>query len=1147
MKYILNYFAIIIAALSLIQACTFDELDSIKPFEEGIPVNISLRYKVDESPIYTKAAQDDVSENQVNNLYIFIFDQNGNRMRDENGELITDLFFTTFDSYNGYNPKNPTEGTVSFSALTANNARIVGIANITYGTTTTSFTVTKDQLDAITTYDELSDFVMPLREESVERNALFMMTGVARTDESDKINITPDGNLNCTLELRRIDAKIEVNIKAVATDGISDITFEPKTWKILRIPKQSLLLPYMQTRKKTETSGPWQDGETDAWDASSGEFSESYNGFECGWFNTTERPFEKTDITVGSDGYTKHTIGGSFVFYMPENLRKFTSSIRKNKPNLGQTEKYALREERIPGNPVDDPSKPGQEYTNDGDFLYADPYSTYMELTGFLTYTNEDNVLVNADVKYTVHLGSDITNADDYDTRRNGHYIYNITIQGAKSIYVEVNNRNEQRPGYEGDLYYSLNKVFELDSHYDRCLLSLDPDIINDFTTWSVKTYFNPSGFIYSEGEDISTVDYQWIKFAVNSILKKQLPDKVPDEKAYAYFPGEMTDKQYNPDWNPNNGWTYGEWSNMPYVLNIHQLIELLKLAKNENFEDLIPAGESSIVITAFVDENVYIRKPGENTPNLLLWKQMVETDDRQMHIITPEENEQIYSQDGSSSMVKSTYSFMQKAIRTIYNNNEYSSVQKAWGLESVMEATTKNTNDSLRLNPDQSKYSQKVSSTSDGRYNTWSLINSNGTLYWNDIVDNFYAHKLKDGFKSAVYACLLRNRDLNGDNMVDPSELRWYLAAIDQLKEIYIGQNALDEASWLYPRNDMYRPSSDGLHWHYTSSSYDKSGNGPWVLWAEEGASIGTYDVGEDYDSKSTVNNLYAYRCIRNLGFDIETEQDIYPNSQQPDQLIKVDESSNADEHGNKFYLIDLSNMNPNALRTFSDGGESLPAHDHNNANNRPYSIFTVDSDISGMKEGPLYTVKDGEKSDYSYIKYEHLAEFNWNDDMRGRWDQYYSLIKNRQNPCPDGFRLPNQRELLIMTSNLTEDQWPVYTETGTSWRGYWKGPFNWAEESFLTHFNDMRPKVLASGIPYFVIISQTAFAKGLHGDEYDDTNYKNRGGFIWNYYDKAFMLQNYSDGTYPDHERGYVRCVRDGNHINSASSSSTYTLDYK
>lgn len=75
--------------------------------------------------------------------------------------------------------------------------------------------------------------------------------------------------------------------------------------------------------------------------------------------------------------------------------------------------------------------KPGQEYENT-DFMYANDDATYLVLTGHLSYTDENGKEVNADTRYIIHLGYADTPKDvnDYNTRRNGHYVYNIKVKG---------------------------------------------------------------------------------------------------------------------------------------------------------------------------------------------------------------------------------------------------------------------------------------------------------------------------------------------------------------------------------------------------------------------------------------------------------------------------------------------------------------------------------------------------------------------------------------------------------------------------------------------------------------------------------------------------------------------------------------------
>lgn len=1128
---------------AVLGGCSINER-SFSPEPEGTPIDFTLRYMVDGSTVYTKAAQDSVSENQVNNLLILIFDSNGNRIRWDDGTAVSYYFANNGSEITDYHPYggqlDPTTGTVQLTEVpSTNSATIIGIANLTTDYTTTSFTIRRETLEAVGSLEELGRLVMPMREESVERSALFMMTGRAVSGGNDQININnsnldSEGNLACTLELERVDAKVRVIVEARAPEGdgtISNMTFEPKTWRIMRVPRQSLLLPYEDSHEDNigTMEGPWDD--RGHWDASAEEFG--YSG--AGWFDSGERNFEES-MTETEDN-TVRSYGGSFVFYMPESRRRYKGSIREAMPAADAAARYAMREESNT-KPYDGEGngKPGQEYSN-VDFKYADDNAPYLILTGYLTYDRalDDGTsrVVSADVRYIVHLGSDVANADDYDTRRNGYYTYKITIQGVNSMVVEVTGGDdgvptEQRPGYEGDLSYSINEVFVLDSHYDRSLLKLNPASVTDLMTWSVRTQFS-HGFVYDpsvEGtaeyrsylDEVNGVDYRWVKFVIHQLRNRQGINPQLTSENYAPYPGEASfgynPNGYAPDWNPDD-WQYADgYDAVPQAMDVHQLIKFLKKVKAEGeagngngLSDLAIDGD--IVITAFVDENVTVYRPGSTSPELTLWKEMVDTDTRQLHILTPEDD-RIFSPDGNTSMVQSSYTFVQRAIRTLYDKT--SDVSTAWGLESTMEAVHPGQTDSLRLVPGDVS---KGTSTSNGRWNTWQILGSGRR--WSDIIDKAKRYGLNSGYDQAVYACLLRNRDLNGNDFIDPFELRWYLAAIDQLTDIYIGEWALDEASRLYPQEEALRPGGNQQYWHYTSSSYDSGQSGPWVLWAEEGASRGSYN-----DSKSSTYNgpKYAYRCIRNLGFSI-TEEGSIDENEEPQDYIEVKNRRVATEYSEDGYtydyILDMSRMNPAARRSFSDGGVPLPAHNIQHPdNNKPYRMFLADHEIYGVTSGNIFEVHTGEADPPGWALGSYSTEddayYEW-IDRSGHWQDYQD-----SNPCPEGYRMPNQRELLIMATRLSKDQWPSYDFNLSYYEGSreltWGGWTEWEHTPKDKWVNDLRPDNL-------VFVAQTAF--------YIETNkdsYAGRGGFLWSFENGNFLLQNV---PHINEEKGYVRCIKD------------------
>lgn len=1088
MRKIIRYTAMLAAGMMLFGGCTFDERLTAS-FKEGVPVNVVLSYEVAREIPLTRAEQEPEYENAVDNIYIFVFDAGGNRVWttvDADNDTRLAFFSRTQQDETGienYHPwdgtGNPTTGSVRFSVPSVQGATIVGIANLTAPGTGTAFEVTEDDMDKITTLDELESFVMSMPNHSVERNALFMMTGYA-VDGSGETSIDIAGSeggdteLGCSIQLTRVDAKVVVNVTSRPGDATwSNFSFEPKTWRVMRVPAQTYLLPYDEANDKTE-EGPWKDNTGSHWD---------YSGQDAEYFDSQERPFEQmTDKEVDN---TQYYTGGSFIFYMPENRKRFRQEITETGP-AG----YALREESDEES-VQNP-KPGQNYAN-GEFTYADPNSTYLLLTGYLSYTMADGTVVNTDARYIVHLGYCSRNPNDYDTKRNGKYTYNITVTGADDLIVEVtsDNNEERRPGYEGDVVYSSNKIFYLDSHYDRCLLEIRPSDVTDKMTWSVKTPFSTGVHDVDDGRTYDGLeDFRWIKFAINK--KYGI-----GHGQYAKYPG---DRQYNSDWYP----TSPDISQAKDLMDIDQLIAYLKLVKaqDEDMRDLVADGttDGHICITAFIDENLYyydpINDPLQQNPQPQLWHQCVDREDRMLHIIVPDEDltgGEYYSPDGNTSLVTSLYSFVQKSIRTVFDASN-TQLQTAWGLESVMEGEDNGYNGRLPVG-DVRAAASNPDYNSNGRANSISWMVGKE---WEDVIKTTERYGLNDGYNNAAYACLLRNRDLNGNGKVEAEEVRWYLAAIDQLTDIFLGEWALDEASRLYPydpaNGDM--PPTGKVYWHYTSSSPDpEQNNNPNVLWAEEGASRG------NYGSSSGINGqYYAYRCVRNLGIPLDNPD------QKPEDLVQVT------DNGDGTYTLDLSRMNPKSLRTAYDNGQPLPKGNEKSANNRPYNKFTVSKDVYGF-EPPYETIlepNNGGPTSWGQSSSLPDPPYDWVN--ASYWQSYQDI-----NPCPPGYRIPNQRELLLFTTRLTEDQWPVYSTTVEYYTGH-VGWFEWVNEGpYYREYNNLRP-VSYNGNGYYMC--QTSFSMdGKNGYNTD------RDGFMWIYESGVFMLQNSRD------EVGYVRCVKDAN----------------
>ena len=1035
--------------LTLVTSCSIDEKFGFQ-VEKGVSTTVSLNFDVAGRQVYTRAAQPSEDEYRVGNLYILVFDSEGRRLMVTDDAGADKSFFYGTEGGLSFDTQTAT-GSVNFN-VPSGDVNIVGIANIISEDKTpdvvSGYDISVDDLsmDAIPDLASLKELIVNREDESVFRGKYFLMTGVlenvlvsnAASASGESRNIA-----NSKLMLRRVDAKVTVTMTSELPS--TDASFEPKTWKVMRVPKQSLLLP-------AEGMDPWTEKrDLDATDEA------------AEYFDMTE-PLDFEEIKYKDDNdNTFYYNEGSFTFYMPENRKLFSKEITETDP----TKAYAAREAGLTSRT----------------FTYANPNSTYLEMNGYISYTDTDGSVVNADVTFTVHLGYASRDPNDYDTKRNGHYIYTITVKGISDITAEVKHDESgyegDRPGYQGDVIINRSsaQIYNLDAHYETRLLKIPVNHTFDFEnmTWSIMTPFC-SG-VYRNNVDVSDInDYEWIKFAINAQHGGTDPSK------FVKFPGIK--EHYNSSWTPE----VIDNKDRP-LMNIKQLLDYIRYKKtNEELNDLLLNGE--ICITAFIDEYYY---------NDRSWKDFVNTYDRQMHIITDKVK---YSPDGHSAVASASYSFVQRSIRSIYNT-ELNSDFTAWGLETISEPVDKqpgtdgyDTQADTRLNPGYDQIRDIGTSLSDdnGLLNTsklWKNLPSEGVIEPTTHTIN------SDDYRKAVYACLLRNRDEDGNGKIEGNELKWYLAAIDQLTGIFIGQMALNKASWLYPFNPGEQTPNGDIRWHYTSSSYDAQSDGPWVLWAEEGASIGSYKKDastpanpkdEENSDKSIgfVNNLYSYRCIRNLGID--TEDPAYL-SKVPDDFVVPGVNTSGD------IIIDMSRLAPNARRETSDKGDLLPKHNETERTNTTYEKFAVLEGAYGVggKEADFY-IEDGNWSRPSQYKatFHYLYQGNWSDFQE-------------TNPCPNGYRPPNQRELLIMASRLSDNQWPEFKGEGTSY--YWdRGLLLKRTDYFDEH-------------PYY--ISYTSFSLQKEG-AYKD---KSREGFLWNSDADQLFLQNNTG------EVGYVRCVKDTN----------------
>lgn len=991
-KIILSYIWCVVA-LAFFVACADEEMATgTVQIEKGIPVTVSLNYDVVAAT--SRTAQSETVENQVNCVYAIAFHSDG--------------------TVSGRNFVETVSGnSITLSMQSGSGQKIFLIANYDSGIGSLGL----DELRGVKSYDEfknLSSSLIEGHETQVERMSFLMVGQMKNDSDGEDININTDGTiLNSTrkIQLNRVDARITFNIFA-KNDAYTNFTFQPRYYRVERIPQGTYLVP-----RETDYESP--------------------NGVS--YVSMSEENEQKNFDGVRE---VNNQNAYYFEFYLLENRQRYKRQITESEKtaetdsynNNGTENLYALREKRNKVTISDGDKKEGQDYQL-GNWVYANENSTYVIIRGTLSYEDQTKKeFVNADVTYTVHLGStgnssisDWANKEElvnkYATERNTHYTYNVTITGVNSIEVEVNEDNEERPGVEGDVIVAGGQVEDMDAHYGRTMFTLTRGEIRAGLSWAFSTPFQRGMKVFNRdaADDkaesllktyLSLNDYKWVKFAIN----REYPQKGGGSTYYSTdkfvkFPGEDA---YNGGTGTNspapayggNGVSseyYGK--HVVKLYDVNQLLNHLYEEAKNPASDIFMKGTSvstsvndrdaTVTITAFVDEYVYAYDPTKyfylspkevaesaEGVDLSLWKKVVNGDNRMLHICV---NGAQYSPDGNSSWANSVISFSQRPIYTFYNPND-AGLKTAWGVESKGETGEIG----VKLTGD-ARFGDHYTNTSDnGRKNTLNILYSTGRrpswkdLQWDQVVSVDNAGNLLGDYNSIWYACLLRNRDLDGDNIVDEDEIRWYLASIDQLTDIWVGEAAIPTAK-LYTKT----ASSGSVPMeHVACSSYFNNGgyNTPWIIWAEESASRGGYnDGGED---KYNSNGIRSYRTVRNLGISLY-EVDAVPD----DYVIKTSGTYTTDGVTYTEKIIDVSRMNSNAIRP-SAANILLPypllERDVNN-NNRPPRKFAIIKSATNNAGG----------------LYPQTGSCSWLD--------IYGNERNG-NPCPSGYRVPNQRELMLM-----------------------------------------------------------------------------------------------------------------------------------
>ena len=810
--------------------------------KEGSPIPVKIFLSAPEAETQVSSRVSD--ENNIQDFYLFVFNSSG-----------TLNFKKYYTAANLITAPNVQGGITTLDAnyvvetLKTGKSYIYAVANVN----SDYYQGLKDDLDEFEVGTNcMTDFVklkLENAKQSLERTSdtYMLMSGTCSENADGTFTIDEDKDIK-TIHLRRIDSKITFNF----SNGGKCETFKATRWYIENAPIYSYLI---EQPAGTGTNCTWDASVNLKTDENPGDFFTTYNEVE---------------------GDLREVLDNRFTFYMPEN--------RKNGDSDAITS-YEHRELQIKN-----------EDRKNGAFRYAPQTGTYVVVHGIYEGKADhtefgDNQDVTANVTYKIHLGYVGDNPDDFFSKRNTQYTYNVTVNGVDDIVLEVETSGgegdptENAPGATGEVVFNNETdVFNLDSHYEQILLIFNKNnLINrnkeDFQC-VVSTPFTQFGVSRE-------VDLDWVKVVKNSNASKD----------FQAFPGTDSDQ----------------------LQSVNDMLTDLYYASHPNETVGKPAGKDYtgfftndvVTYTCFVNEYYYESVPEGSLlsvdNNVPLWKYFVNQANRNMYIVCHTD----LSDDEESSIVSSEYMISQRSIQTFYNYSDKSltGLTKAYGFETINETgwlewgKTGNQqptdpdygwDNTKALLPSGAKWSDLVNIANNGYKDISLSKNMNKTTddkfmvgieYGGATTEQYYLQGMNETYQKAYIACMQRNRDNDGEKDIDDNEIRWYLAAYNQYVGMYVGEASLSAESRMYYYPETYDPSQNLKH--YASSTTSGSGtNATRIIWAEEATTFCSLSQRQGYTSNQPPaswndwdKNTVHYRCVRNLGTVDDERYGYYDN----------------------------------------------------------------------------------------------------------------------------------------------------------------------------------------------------------------------------------------------------------------------------
>lgn len=740
-KIIILYF---LGAL-LLSGCMRDEFDTTR-VEEGIAARVSLRVLLPDMDGAVSAgntrtsantrAVDAAVENRLDSLRVLVFNSSG--------QIVTNRKYTA-----------QSDGSLSalqIDTWSGNNLTFCFVAN------------SRDDLDnrlaVVTSYNDLREFMVTASSLNfgLSDTGALIMTAIV-----ENVNVQPGSDtISDPIQLQFLAAKLTLTVTDATPDGHAVTILG---WDVQDVPARSYLFP------DSKDANPAPEGGAD---------KEEY------WLTTaSDYPFE-----VNQNKSASQTL------YLFENRRG--GRVARSLPGT---------DEQYPDMALDDTDHRGKAW-------FKPRRATAVVINAIHRAGTQSEL-----IKAYIYLGND--NHSDYNILRGSHYTFNITVYGINDIKIDTNVDSKA-----GDFFVDYSDNLRMDAHPDFRVLRMHAaggtgtmEILDS----EGRTYDNPS------------FDATWLKISPLNLMYHQVkqPSSPANDWQQASDPeSKLVRPKYIPHQSVRRKLEQAGISGWNAIPNGKEDDDVMSLADATyrmcyKITDL-PFGNTSTVTnqTLYVYADEFVERDGfrSATVRFSFYKDggdqsqpevrnFVISQDGYLSFYTDDNNQYaglyILNQDGTPSDVKQRMVLerypeyrmtmnpgIDPSVQNInsmqwgfpyykvYTSNNYDKFRNGRYVttESVYQDLTRVDNEPSDFGVRPNSYRRMFGNGLDGNLAAIPAYNGRTTgapYYHPEPTANIYHPIYKT---SAARYCHEKNRDLNGNGILEPSEIHWYMPSQNEL-----------------------------------------------------------------------------------------------------------------------------------------------------------------------------------------------------------------------------------------------------------------------------------------------------------------------------------------------------------------------------